>query len=183
MKLIQKYDKGVAGLDLFLSLVVSLFVIGLIVMIFALMGGGLTDATYTSTGGTATNESLGTVSSTTNFAVAGYKDVVCTSPTFYNATSGGVIPTSNYTVSNCQVTPTGAPYNNTDWNVTYTYSYNADNDATQTIGNTTDAIKGAVDWFDIFIVIGAMVVLILLTVIIIAAIRGSGLIAQGQGTA
>lgn len=98
-----KVDKGVAGLNLFLSLIVMLFVIGLVVMIFALMGGELNDAT-------------------------------------------------------------------------------TDTTAQQVIGNTSDALKSSVDWFDIFIVIGAMVVLILLTVIIIAAIRGSGLIAAG-GTA
>ena len=53
-------------------------------------------------------------------------------------------------------------------------------DANNVIGNTTDSLEGAIDWFDIFIVIGAMVVLILLTVIIISAIRGSGLM---QGSA
>ncbi len=47
------------------------------------------------------------------------------------------------------------------------------------INDTTGAISGVTDWFDIFIVIGAMVVLILLTVIIITAIRGSGLIEGG----
>ena len=95
-----KVDKGVAGLNLFLSLIVMLFVIGLVVMIFALMGGELQNAT-------------------------------------------------------------------------------SDTTAQQVIGNTTTALRSAVTWFDIFIVIGAMVVLILLTVIIIAAIRGSGLIAGG----
>ena len=35
------------------------------------------------------------------------------------------------------------------------------------------------NWFDIFIVIGAMVVLVLLVVLIISSIRGSGLIADG----
>jgi len=98
-----KMDKGVAGLNLFLSLIVMLFVIGLVVMIFALMGGELQSAT-------------------------------------------------------------------------------TDTTAIHVIGNTSAALQSAVDWFDIFIVIGAMVVLILLTVIIIAAIRGSGLIAAG-GTA
>lgn len=177
-----KYDNGVAGLNLFLSLIVSLFIIGLVVMIFALVGGGLTQATYTSTGGTATNESLGTVAAATSYANAGLQDASCTTSAVYNATGGEVIPASNYTVSNCQITPTGAPYNNTAWNVTYTYTYNANNDATRSIGNTTSAIANAVDWFDIFVVIGAMVVLILLTVIIIAAVRGSGLISTG-GTA
>ena len=95
-----KTDKGVAGLTILLSLVVMLFIIGLIVMIFALMGGELMTATT-------------------------------------DATAIGVI-----------------------------------NDTAQSISSVTD-------WFDIFIVIGAMVVLILLTVVIITAIRSSGMIASG----
>jgi len=94
-------DKGVAGLTILLSLVTMLFVIGLLVMIFALMGGELDDAT-------------------------------------------------------------------------------TDQTASNVISNTTDSISGVTDWYDIFIVIGAMVVLILLTVIIITAIRGSGLMAGGS---
>lgn len=89
-------DEGVAGLTVLMSLVVMLFVIGLLVMIFALMSGELQDAT-------------------------------------------------------------------------------TDTTAIESINDTGVAITSVVDWFDIFIVIGAMVVLILLTVIIITAIRGSGL--------
>lgn len=100
MKLQLKQDKGTAGLTILLSLIVMLFVIGLLVMIFAIMGNKL-------------------ASSTTD------------------TTAQGVI------------------------------------------NNTTDAISGVTDWFDIFIVIGAMVVLILLTVIIITAIRSSGLAQVG----
>jgi hypothetical protein len=93
-----KKDKGVAGLTILLSLITMLFVIGLLVMIFALMGGELSDATN-------------------------------------DSTASGVI------------------------------------------NDTTSSISGVTSWFSIFIVIGAMVVLILLTVIIITAIRGSGLMA------
>ena len=100
MRLDLKQDKGVAGLTVLLSLIVMLFVIGLLVMIFALMGGELQDAT-------------------------------------------------------------------------------TDNTAIGVINDTTTSISSVTDWYDIFIVIGAMVVLILLTVIIIVAIRGSGLMAGG----
>jgi len=96
-----KQDKGVAGLTVLLSLVTMLFVIGLLVMIFALMGGELMDAT-------------------------------------------------------------------------------TDVTAISVINATTDSISSVTDWYDIFIVIGAMVVLILLTVIIIGAIRSSGLMAGGS---
>jgi uncharacterized membrane protein YhfC len=101
MRFGNKQDKGVAGLTILLSLVTMLFVIGLLVMIFALMGGELEDATDDAT-------------------------------------------------------------------------------ASEVIGNTTDSISSVTDWYNIFIVIGAMVVLILLTVIIISAIRGSGLMAGGS---
>jgi len=94
-------NKGVAGLTILLSLVVMLFVIGLLVMIFALMGGELQHSTTDAT-------------------------------------------------------------------------------AIAVINDTTTSISSVTDWFDIFLVIGAMVVLILLTVIIITAIRGSGLIATGS---
>ena len=96
-----KKDKGVAGLTILLSLVTMLFIIGLLVMIFALMGAELQDAT-------------------------------------------------------------------------------TDTTAIDVINDTTVAISSVTDWFEIFIVIGAMVVLILLTVIIITAIRGSGLMGSQE---
>ena len=52
--------------------------------------------------------------------------------------------------------------------------------AISVINDTTVAISSATDFFDLFIVIGSMVVLILLTVIIIVAIRNSGMM---EGTA
>ena len=93
----QRTDKGVAGLSILLSLIVMLFVIGLLVMIFSIMGGKLASST-------------------------------------------------------------------------------SDVTASSVINNTSIAISSVVNWFPIFIVIGAMVVLILLTVIIISAIKGSGMV-------
>jgi len=96
----QRTDKGVAGLTILLSLIVMLFVIGLLVMIFAIMGGKLMTSTTDAT-------------------------------------------------------------------------------AIEVINDTSQSISSVTDWFDIFIVIGAMVVLILLTVVIITAIRSSGMVAEG----
>ena len=177
----MKNDKGVAGLNLFLSLIVMLFTIGLIVMIFSLMGGALTEATYTPTTVLATGETLTglTNATSTSLAASTLEGVSCSSVILYNATYE--ILASNYTVTGCSVILSATTgINATDILTNYTYTYDADNDATHTIGNVTEAIGTAVDWFDIFIVIGAMVVLILLTVIIIAAIRGSGLIEGGS---
>jgi len=98
----MKKERGVAGLQVLLSVVVMLFIIGFLVMIFSLMGAEVQDA--------ADN-------SVTN-----------------NAT------------------------------------------AVEVINDTYTSLANVTDWFDIIIVITAMVVLILLTVVIITAIRGSGLV-------
>jgi len=62
-----------------------------------------------------------------------------------------------------------------------TINYNNEvviNDLNDTATNVIDGIGSVTDWFEIFIVITAMVVLILLTVIIITAIRGSGMMGE-----
>jgi len=95
----MRKDKGTAGLNVLLSVITLIFVIGLIVMVFALMSANLQTATTDAT-------------------------------------------------------------------------------AIAVINDTGSSIAGVTDWFPIIIVITAMVVLILLTVIIITAIRGSGLVAS-----
>jgi hypothetical protein len=105
MKSIQKLlkeKKGIAGLDLALSVITMIFVIGLLIMVYALMGGELQDATTDAT-------------------------------------------------------------------------------AITIINDTTVAIADATDWFPIVIVITFMVVLILLTVMIVRAVRGSGLMGGEMG--
>jgi hypothetical protein len=53
-----------------------------------------------------------------------------------------------------------------------------DNTSIKVINDTGTSISSVTTWFSLFITIGAMVVLILLTVIIITAIRSSGLVAS-----
>ena len=183
MRINTKADRGVAGLTILLSLVTMLFVIGLIVMIFALMGGELRNATFTSTTGTTTNETqTGFINTTGTSAVtnSALLNSVVTVTAVYNSTDGAVIPTANYTAGTdgALTNATAVTYDGLV-NVSYTYVYDAENTATGVINDTTTSIASVTDWFDIFIVIGAMVVLILLTVIIIVAIRSSGLIEGG----
>lgn len=178
-----KNEKGVAGLTIFLSLIVILFIIGLLVMVFSLMGGELQGATWDTTTVAVVNESGFTVNSTVNDTVAnsGANVFRLVSIDAVFNTTGTSVPTANFSFNPTTglVYLNSATSNNDDFlqtlNMSYTYTYGASNTETEVIGNTTDAIGGAIDWFDIFIVIGAMVVLILLTVIIISAIRGSGL--------
>jgi len=181
MKTRVRADNGVAGLTILLSLVTMLFVIGLLVMIFSLMGGELRDATFTTTAVAVTNES-GFYLNGTTYTVDGASAndfSAFTVTAVHNATDGAVIGVGNVTAG-----ATGTVVNATStWNgayavnVSYTYNYGAENTATGVINDTTASISTVTDWYPIFIVIGAMVVLILLTVIIITAIRGSGLMA------
>jgi uncharacterized membrane protein len=181
MRTKQKTDKGVAGLTILLSVVTMLFVIGLLVMIFSLMGGELRDATFDSTDATVTNESGFYLNGTTyTVDTATAQDFSAfTITTVHNASDGVVMLVGNYTAGATGTivnATTTSPY---EVNVSYTYTYNAENTATSVMNETTVGIAGVTDWFTIFIVITAMVVLILLTVIIITAIRGSGLMTAG----
>lgn len=182
-------DNGVAGLTILLSVVVTLFIIGLLVAIFAIMGGEMETANYLSTTLTTLNETTSSKVTETpvSFTNAGLRDVVCTVLLVQNRTTGGVIDSANYTVSGCTIRYSHAsaspPFNNSYWNVSYSYTWNADTEATLVMNDTVKGIVGVTDWFDIFIVITAMVVLILLTVIIITAIRSSGMIAGGNNGA
>jgi hypothetical protein len=178
-----KQDKGMAGLTILLSLITFLFVIGFIVMVFSLMGGELKDSTSLSASDSASTtqdtvvvNETGTALTTCGTFNQGAISVV----TVINDT-GETIASGNFSYSVCNLTYTGAgDYNNTDWNVTYTYTFAGT--SWDVINDTIEGVGGAVDWFDIFIVIGSMVVLILLTVIIIISIRGSGLMGGVEST-
>ena len=172
-------DQGIAGLTILLSLVTFLFVIGLLVMIFSLMGGEMVDATYDNTDVTVSNETGAYLNSTTytvdTASAKNFASLVITSA--INTTDNSSIGVGNFTVVDGGFTNASATNYASVW-VSYTYNYDASNGATDVMSDTTTNIAGVTDWFPIFVVIGAMVVLILLTVIIITAIRGSGLMGE-----
>jgi hypothetical protein len=179
-----RHDKGVAGLTILLSLVTMLFVIGLLVFIFAIMGAEFQDSSSVkaSDSATVTDTTLtvtdgGTTLTTCNSANQGSATSVSSA---YNETGDVLISSGNYTFSGCTITAVGTEFNNTVWNVTYSYTFAGA--SWDVINDITGSITDVTDWYDIFIVISAMVVLILLTVIIITAIRGSGLMGGGQGS-
>ena len=188
-----KQDKGQAGLQILLSVVTMLFIIGLMVMIFSLMGGELEDFSETNVAGGMVqplgNATYDNVTAVTfaNATLLALEDISCTIVNVTNATTTTqVIGTDNYTQSNCLLESTDAGQARCNggitcnWNVTFTFAYTTDTTASGVIENTTEDIGTVVNWFPLFIVISAMVVLILLTVIIITAIRGSGMIGGGS---
>jgi flagellar basal body-associated protein FliL len=180
-------DKGVAGLTILLSLITMLFVIGLLVMIFSLMGGKTEQATWDATSTTIVNQSKALVNETgAKLTTAGYRNPVCTAITVINSSNNRVLGTGNYSITDCVIYYKGnvaaEGFNQTRWNMTFTLDYDADTTASKAANKTAKALSGSTDFFDLFIVIGSMVVLVLLTVIIITAIRGSGLMGESSAT-
>jgi len=183
MELKYKQDKGVAGLTVLMSVIVMLFVIGLLVMIFSIMGSKMSDATYTETTATVKGENVDatyftnatgyTLATTTGRNNRGYVIVA-----LYNDTTS-ILLSGNYTLSGRTLKNATALVGLANMKVNYTYVYDADNLATTSMNKTYTSVAGVTTWFNLFIVISAMVVLVLLTVIIITAIRSSGMIAGG----
>lgn len=180
-----KQDKGVAGLTILLSLITFLFVIGFLVMVFSLMGGGMKESTTLSA-----SDSASTVDTTLTQLAEGELGLILTEcagknqgtlssiDSVYNITT--LVDPANYTLTSpCNLTFTATSEFNTSVILNATYTYTFAGAGWDVMNDTVEGIGGSVDWFDIFIVIGAMVVLILLTVIIIISIRGSGLMGDG----
>ena len=63
----MKYEKGTAGLSVLLSVITMLFVIGLIVMVFALMGGELQNATDNTEAQNVINDTTSSISGVTSW--------------------------------------------------------------------------------------------------------------------
>lgn len=177
----MRSEKGVAGLTVLLSAVALIFVIGFLVMIFALMGGGLRDSTTLSASRTATTTDTSLVLSGEQVTLTACNDseagAIYSVASVYNNTV--LVTSPNYTYSGCVLDLSDATYNFNESlaNVTYTYTYAGE--GYTVIDDTVDGIAEVTTWFPIVITITVMVVLILLTVIIIGAIRGSGLLQGG----
>lgn len=176
-----RHDKGVAGLTILLSVVAMVFIIGFLVMVFAIIGGSLAGNAGTPTANTVAGEEgwINATGYTVDEADAvGFRSFVVTGA--LNTTSGATIGSGNftYTQSGLITNATATVWNAVTFN--YTYVSTENNTATESITDTVSAIAGVSAWFPIIITITVMVALILLTVIIIVAIRSSGILAGGE---
>ena len=181
-----RQDKGVAGMNILIGLVISIFILAILVMSIALLGGELEDATDTTTAGEdigetdapqyqLTNE---TALAFVNSTLLALDDIACS---LYNVTNetNGDLGSVNYTASgvgNCYVTLSDdavASFGNFSYfNVSTAYTYSTETTASGTIENSTEDISSVTEWFTIFIVMGAIVVIMLLVAIIIQVARG-----------
>ena len=171
--------KGQAGLNILLSIVSMLFMIGIIVMVFVLAGNKLASTVGDKTSGTISNETITLINGTAvATSVVDLTSLSLTDILVYNETSTELVASGNYTESLGYFT---AATTNTEYitptkvNVSFTYEYYAENTASKSITDSTLAIDDTTDWFSTFIVMASLVVLVLLVVIIINSIRQSGI--------
>jgi uncharacterized membrane protein len=168
-------NKGVAGLNIYLSLIAMLFMIGIIVMVFQIAGSKLIESARDVTTATKSGES-GAYLNQTGYTLADSLTALnFRSPSvvaLYNGTT--LLLAGNYSLTgNVLKNATTTTYGSVS--VNYTYVYDANNEATASINETKGAIAESTGFFGTFIVLGAMVVLILLVVIIINSIRATGI--------
>lgn len=169
-----------AGLTILLSTVALLFVIGFLIMIFTIMSGNLAGSSRIATVQTVTNETTFINATGDQLNIGGLNARGYTISQAINTTSGTNIAAANFTVSDSGLVTNATAV---AWNfvsANYTFTFDANTTATQTILSTGNSIAGVTSWFPIIITITVMVCLILLTVIIIVAIRSSGLLAANQ---
>lgn len=182
----KKNRKGVMGLELLLSVISSIFIIGIIVMCFILMTSEIGDTNvlysedYTAS---ASNESLATVllGVPRNLTNRNLRNVECTLGVVYNGTAGVVIGAGNYSeVAECQINCTDDEFNGTTWLVNYDYTFDSlRTEAEIVLNDTSDAMGESPTFFSIIIIIASVVVLILLIVVILKSLKGSGLMGSG----
>jgi len=180
--------KGVAGLDVFLSVITFLFLIGLVVMVFVIAGGKLETEVETTASTTGTEDNYN--ASATGYTVTldtcnSRRNGVVTAVTNVTLSANGTttINAGNYSTSGCVFTElnniTSNIYYNHSWNISYNFNYASNPETLDVINATKTALGGTTDWFDIFVVLAALVVLILLVVIIVSAVRSQGMLGAG----
>lgn len=148
-------------------------------MVFALAGAKLSDTTTGTAYGHYTNHTIPTnFTNGTGTWVVQMPDAEISGVTLYNATTPQVIPANNYSISGGKITAVDpSPWTDSSVNISCDYSYGTYSVvAQQVINDTYGELAEVTDWYSTFIVLGAMVVLILLVVIIINSIKGSGMI-------
>lgn len=118
---------------------------------------------------TANNETLTTVTEAgEDFANAGLPAVICTISFVTNETGAEVIVAGNYTQTNCNLaSAAGSEYNNTNWNVSYGFTYG---DTAYTTGNQT--VVGLGTFADFWTIIVLAIVAAIVIGIIFGAFGG-----------
>lgn len=148
------------------ALILAVLILGLTLVIGIFILANLQSGLRTDANGNFVNETLITVTETGesitgaslfNCAISG--TIIAT-----NATSGTVIPASNYTISGCLIrysSPGNSQgFNNSNWNVSGSYTYRADNAATNASGQSVTSLSNGTPWLTIIIIVAFAVIVL-----------------------
>ena len=128
-----------------LTILIVGMVLGIGVYVLAEVGGNL----YLSTAGTNTNESADFgASNTTSVTLAAslLRTGACGTITqVRNGTLGAIISSGNYSQTGCALTNSTSTFADTDWLVTYPYTYDADTEASKSVNTTAFAVGDFAD--------------------------------------
>jgi len=181
----SKSKKAQAGMQLFTGIVVSIFMIGLIVMSFTLLGNKVIEEAYETGTRSSTELNFNLTSTDGGFNLTdcgkAYESSITSVTSVINSTGGETVDSGNYTYSNCKLYPIVANYNNTLVNVSYSYNSITNYGDLEALRSTTTEVADVPDWFGLFILMGAMVVIILMVVLIISAIKQANMGSGGTG--
>lgn len=153
-----------ASMDKFILGVVT---IGITLIIAMFIAASIQGATYESTTGASTDEVLTAVDNVTasSFTYSTLTDVSCGAVSDVTNATGTAISTGNYTQSGCTLIATDvSDFIGENWNVTYSYTYNADTATSNASGDLVTSLGNGSAWLTILIVVGfAAIVLSMLT--------------------
>jgi len=148
--------------------VITIVLIGLVLGIGMYIMAEVEDELYLSTTVAITNTTTASViNETANVSVGtigSLRDCALTPTAVTNASSGNLINSGNYTVNGCSLVYTGAAladgFNNSLWNVSGSYVWSADTEASDSVNETIDGVGSFAGWIAIImVVIAAAIVL------------------------
>jgi len=141
--------------------VMTLIIVGVLLGAGLMILSAMQEVTWVSTSETVINETLSKVNETgASLDHITERNVDCVVSVCYNKTNPwDLIPTSNYTADGCTVaytgkTTTGYAFNNTEWNCTYSYTYDADSVASNGTRDVIDATASLASiWLPVIVVV------------------------------
>ncbi len=183
LKILPKNKKGAEVLEMATKVFGALLVLGVLGFVFIIIFGNLTDTAddaLPTQSSNVVNESVVTVDSDGEaLSISDYYQAVCTINKVINATSNDGINTGNYTTGDdgCIVyykTTIGDPdgFNNSNWNVSYSYTYkdSAAQDVTQNLtAGAASFFANAGTWLTLL----SVVIIISIVALVIAKVKGS----------
>lgn len=153
------------------KLIISVVIIGVVLILGIYISDSLQDVTKdTNTPGTILNESVTFVATNTaqSLDVANLEDVTCSLSSVTNETAlGAVLTSGNFTLSGCTLlnaTALADAIGNGTVYVSYSYTYTASTEASNSAGDVVTALSTGTSWISILVVVGfAVVILTMLT--------------------